>query len=356
MNKSLIALAVLGAVSGVATAQSSVTFYGRVDQAYGKPLAAMGLKAVSGLMDTSGSRIGVRGTEDLGGGLKAVFNLEHRLSADTGEAGYVAPFRSSNNAAGGTAVTAAVPGASTSFWGARAVVGLEGGFGRILLGREYTAAFLGLENPMDPWKGDTMATAKPLTLGNNIEVARFSNSINYALSASGITFMASWAPKEDGTPAQSTATLKKASYSTALNYAAGPIFVGIAYTNPGYDNDHWADIAGSYNFGMVKVGAFFGNGKSAANRKVSSWMLTAVAPIGNGELRTMYGQLRSKNQTTGVSDTLVKKLSVGYWYSLSKRTTLYGDLISDNGKSVKDAAAAGFGQKTAYEFGIKHDF
>ncbi len=80
MKKSLLALAVLGAFAGVASAQSSVTLYGRVDLSAGK---GAGVEQNS-LANGSGSRFGVRGVEDLGGGLQALFNIEHRFNADTG--------------------------------------------------------------------------------------------------------------------------------------------------------------------------------------------------------------------------------------------------------------------------------
>ena len=80
MKKSLLALAVLGAFASVASAQSSVTLYGRVDLSVGKGPGTSAKQMANG----SGSRFGVRGVEDLGGGLQALFNIEHRYNADTG--------------------------------------------------------------------------------------------------------------------------------------------------------------------------------------------------------------------------------------------------------------------------------
>ncbi len=82
MKKSLLALAVLGAFASAASAQSSVTMYGRVDLSVGKPIGT----ASKGLFNGSGSRLGMRGVEDLGGGLKGIFNIETRFDADTGAA------------------------------------------------------------------------------------------------------------------------------------------------------------------------------------------------------------------------------------------------------------------------------
>ena len=83
MKKSLLALAVLGAFAGAASAQSTVTLYGRVDLSFAKNIGSEDKDIHNG----SGSRLGVRGVEDLGGGLKALFQIEHRFNADTGIAG-----------------------------------------------------------------------------------------------------------------------------------------------------------------------------------------------------------------------------------------------------------------------------
>ena len=99
MKKSLLALAVLGAFAGAASAQSSVTLYGRVDLSLAKNIGS----DAKGVQNGSGSRLGFRGVEDLGGGMKAIFNIEHRFNADTGEL---------TNAA--------------KFWQGRSIVGLEG--------------------------------------------------------------------------------------------------------------------------------------------------------------------------------------------------------------------------------------
>ncbi len=82
MKKSLLALAVLGAFAGAATAQSSVTMYGLIDLGVGKPAGT----ANKGMFQAAGSRLGMRGSEDLGGGLKGLFNIETRFDADTGAA------------------------------------------------------------------------------------------------------------------------------------------------------------------------------------------------------------------------------------------------------------------------------
>ena len=128
MKKSLLALAALTAFTGAVSAQSNVTMYGRIDLSVNKGVGTTDKTISNG----SGSRLGLRGSEDLGGGMAAIFNIEHRFNADTGVDG------------------------SGRMWSARSLVGLKGNFGQVTLGREYTTAFLGSQLINDPWGWDTV--------------------------------------------------------------------------------------------------------------------------------------------------------------------------------------------------------
>ena len=121
MKKSLIALAVLAA-SGVAMAQSSVTLYGVADLGLVKSQGISAQMSGSGVMNNGTSRLGVRGVEDLGGGLKASFNFEHGLNMENG----------AGNLSGG------------QMWSRAAWLALQGGFGRFQMGRTLTPSFYGV--------------------------------------------------------------------------------------------------------------------------------------------------------------------------------------------------------------------
>lgn len=335
MKKSVIALAVLGTAAGVASAQSSVTIYGRVDAAYSKNIG----NKVRGINDTQQSRIGFKGVEDLGGGLKAVFNLESGLNTDNGS------------------------NASTSaFWNRRAVVGLETGFGRVLLGREYTPAYTLVEAVASPWGTDTVAgnagglrkiitggadSRAPFgngTTNNEVEPIRLDNSVNYYYTNSGFSVGAQWAAKE------TAANTTKNPFGLAGSYAAGPVYVGLGYTNPTDKDDHWTTLNASYDFGIVKLGGFFGIGRQADEDKTRSWLISATAPIGGGELRVAYGQLKDKVGTgvnEGTTRSEAKVVALGYHYFLSKRTRIYVDVANDSKNTIS---------KTGYDFGVRHDF
>lgn len=126
MKKSLLALAVLGAFAGAASAQTNVTIYGVVDAGITHENGAAGsvTKLATGVQ--SGNRLGFKGTEDLGGGLKANFQIENGFNLDTGTQRQGALF------------------------GRQAYVGLSGNFGAINLGRQYNPVFNALDS-IDPW-------------------------------------------------------------------------------------------------------------------------------------------------------------------------------------------------------------
>jgi predicted porin len=104
-------------------------------------------------------------------------------------------------------------------------------------------------------------------------------------------------------------------------------------------------LNGAYNFGAFKVGAFFGRGDTATGSRHQSWMLTATAPVGAGEFRASYGRLQNKTADIDAA----KGFALGYHYSLSKRTTIYADVMRNNADTIASS-------NTGYDFGIKHNF
>lgn len=344
MKKSLIVLAALGAFTSVASAQSSVTLYGRVDLSVAK---YAGTEAKS-MTNGSGSRFGVRGVEDLGGGLSAFFNLEHRFDADTGGSqNFPAGNAGCMNTAANCLAADKTVGANR-FWGGRSIVGLQGGFGKITLGREYTTAFLQSQLIADPWGWDTVVSQGSAALNNSITsgaIARVRNdsSLTYNFSAAGFSFGAQVAEATD-----TINNFNKKPVNFAVSYGAGPVMVAVAYERTGQealDTAKWVTVNGSFDLGMVKLGALYGTGNTAAGADHKSYLVTAVAPIGQGEFRASYGRLR--DETNDV--TAAKGFALGYHYALSKRTTLYTDVIRNTG------VLAGT-EKTGYDFGIKHNF
>lgn len=324
MKKSLLALAALAAFASAASAQSSVTLYGRVDLSVGKGIGSDNKSLGNG----SGSRVGLRGVEDLGGGLSAIFNIEHRYQADTGAID-----------AGGR------------FWRGRSFVGLKGGFGEVKLGREYTTSFLMNQLPADPfgWDNVPAGTLGGVGLtdritGGRIAKVRNDSSITYNVSAGGFGFGIQTAEATDA-----LTTYQNRPLNFAVSYKGGPVMVSLGYEKTGEEaaaEAKWTTLLGQYDLGAVKLGAFYGTGNTAANADHKSYMLTATAPIGGGELRFAYGKL--ENETAGVDAD--KGFALGYHYFISKRTTLYADVARNTGVTV------GGQNETGYDIGIKHNF
>lgn len=309
MNKTflLTPLALLCALPTFAQSQSNVTLYGRVDLGIARNIGDDTWVMQQG----SGSRLGLRGSEDLGGGLKAIFNIEHRFSADTGTA-------------------------SSTFWGGRSVLGFEGGFGTVTLGREYTPA-RNVANAVDPWGGDTVASNEGNLLGG-FSPTRKNNSLTYT------------SPNFSGLRGQAQVELDevagndtKATYGLSLSYAAGPLSVAYGFDKSAKEDSTWNLLSGGYDFGMAKLLAAFGTGKDGDGVKHRSYLVGATAPLGAGQLRVSYSRLESRNP----DEDLSSKFGVGYHHPLSKRTTVYIDVAND---SEADS------DKTGMDVGIKHNF
>jgi predicted porin len=325
MNKSLLALAVLASFAGVAAAQSSVTIYGKLDQAVGKRVGTDNKQ----VMDNAGSRLGFKGVEDLGGGMKALFGMEHRFTPE-------------NGAAGGT------NGGAAPFWGGYSTVGLAGAFGMVNLGRQYTPSFLMIQNQIDPWAGETVADLRdvgmrfgPAGVGfgqgasNGETTVRVANSVRYDLSMNGFNFGASIGESTDGDTKP---------VSAAANYAAGPLFIGAGYELTKKDTKQW-NVGARYNFGVATATAGLTKGDHiVAGSSVSNtaYLVGVIVPVGAMDLKAGYAQ--NKDDSAGT----YKKAAVGIRYNLSKRTYLFTDYTKVGGNAV--------GPKTGYDFGMQHNF
>jgi len=315
MKKSLLALAVLGAFAGAASAQSSVTLYGRVDLSVGKASGSDDKYLANG----SGSRLGVRGVEDLGGGLQALFNVEHRFNADTGTQ------------------------TATRFWHARSVVGLQGAWGQGLMGRDYTTSFLQSQLAADPWGWDTVVagSGQSRLYGHGVANVRNDSAITYRITTSGFSVGAQVAEK-----GEALSGAENNPFNVALSYKGGPIAAAVYYEATGQETTAKGKIYGgnfSWDFGMVNVGIYGAKSTSQFDQTGKSLVGYATAPLGAGQLRASYGQLSVEGDKTD------KIAAVGYHYSLSKRTTVYADMVHNNGSRIDDS-------KFGYDVGLKHNF
>ncbi|MGM9483670.1 porin [Roseateles sp. NT4] len=340
MKKALIALAVLGLTGGAAVAQSSVTLFGVLD-ADVKYVKTGGLAMKK--LDSSGlntSRFGVRGTEDLGGGLKAGFWLESQVDVDTGVAG------------GGSA-----------FWGRRATVSLSGDFGEVRLGRNKTVSRLHIED-FDPSAftglGSVSVLYSNLGSGNGTSFGRADNLASYSLPNNIGGFYGG----VDVSAGEGVGTNK--GQSVRLGFKQGPLHVSGAYasTSNAADSDKFklASIGGAYDFGVVRPSLSYTESKYLA-RKQKVLTASLTAPLGQGQLWGSYSQAKTSGEVGFATVGTPKLFALGYIYNLSKRTALYTTFAQlKNDGTTRFAlggapAATANGQKsTGYDVGVRHSF
>lgn len=346
MKKSLLALAVLAA-SGAAMAQSSVTMFGIVDVGVGHVSATNSVTGVT-QSGNSSSRLGFRGVEDLGGGLKAGFWLEGAISPDTG-----------------TGAGANAPGPGFSF-SRRSTVSLAGNFGEVRLGRELAA---GYDKPTsyDPWGQVGLATLQGWT------TVRVSNGISYRTPANlgGFFGMAHYGFGEN---AGNNSAGRY--FGLAGGYENGPLSVTLAadqvkagVVNNGYssvtlanDLKTWS-LGASYDLGVVKP-AFIYHSEKSGSVKNNIYMLNATAPVGPGRLIASYARYDLADSSNDSNE-----LALGYVYDLSKRTAIYGTYAHMSNKNAAARNLNGVGGSfntnvtvapgqnvNGYQVGIRHAF
>ena len=385
MKKSLTALAAL-TVTGLACAQSSVTLFGVIDAGVSYQ-SATSRNAITGItskqsqwsLANSGynsSRIGFRGTEDLGGGLAASFWLEAPITNDDGATG-IANFNR------------------------RSTVSLSGGFGEVRLGRDYTPTFWN-DTVFDPFGTNGSGTNVISTVGGstgigNSNYARASNMVAYFLPPNLGGFYGQVQYSLNENVRTSATDLTAATSSSAgryiggrFGYANGPLDVALAAgQNVAVDTTaltrkvQTVNLGASYDFGPVKlfgelsnVQNKFDTGLTNTHDSYKGYLIGATVPVGPGLIRASYSAVRYNEGATGLygEDPRVNKLALGYVHNLSKRTALYATVARVSNRndaaytgSLTAASTTGYGttgvgytglpkSSTGYDFGIRHAF
>jgi predicted porin len=365
MKKSLTALAVL-AVAGAASAQSSVTLFGLIDATY-QNLRGDGNSSLSRLHNSgySSSRLGFRGTEDLGGGMSASFWLEAGMGNDSGTGGAT----NTNNQTSGGAL-AGIGGGQGLTFARRSTVSLAGGWGELRVGRDYVPTFWNLVR-FDPFGLNGSGQAGNLMIGAGlgttrsadlVTAARASNSIGYFLpnKLGGFYGQAMYAMGENPSNAAAGTESDGNHWGARLGYDTGPFSVAVSYGNTvRAAGDYRAmNLGGSWDFGVAKVMAQYARDeiKAAVTAVQTSWLLGSRIPMGAGEIRLSYISADVANKDGA------DELAVGYVYNLSKRTALYTTYarVNNKGSGVlfhngRAATAAG-GSTTGLDIGVRHSF
>ena len=356
MKKSLIAVAALAAV-GAASAQSSVTLYGLIDTGFGvtqtKNTDAAGVVTktrTTGLYSggLSGSRWGLKGQEDLGNGLSAVFNVE---------AGF--------NSANGEFDSAADPqtGAVTSVGGfnRRSVVGLKGGFGQVLLGRDYT--------PMDTIGGGDYFQASDLVTGDDefggLYTAR-ANGIHYSGEFGGVGVKAFVGYNDEKTTVSGVTTRRERTegYGVGVTYAGGPFMVGAAVQQfrakdavATYSKNTEYGLGASYDFTAAKLYThYIANDFQTPNTKpVQQFGLGVTVPFGAFTLGGQYAYNYYKAGTN--SKAKGHDFVLQGTYGLSKRTDVYARAARVDSWKQKTSGHTVMKTNTdSFAVGVRHRF
>ncbi|MBN8558218.1 MAG: porin [Proteobacteria bacterium] len=303
MKKSLIALAVLG-FAGAAMAQSSVTLYGVADAGLGKAKSAGETKVnmqSAGTMNNGTSRLGVRGVEDLGGGLKAGFNFETGLSLENGNTST----------------------AGAGFWGRNANMWLGGNWGTFQMGRTLNPSFYGVA----AW--ELTGTANYSVVGNTygyVGGARNSSEFSYKTpDFGGLTAKLGYIMKADNGG--------NAKWDLNVIYANGPIAAGLSANKTKGQKVGYA-LGGKYNFGNFAVAASYSD-----NHKVRrGFSIGGTANFGAAsvtlDLTRDTKNLAGKKYTNGLLEGK---------YALSKRTFMYAAYLRHDGNNN-------------YGLGVRHNF
>jgi predicted porin len=329
MKKSLLALAMFGAFAGVASAQTNVTIYGVVDIGIAREDngVAKTTRLDSGMQ--SGSRLGFKGSEDLGGGLSAIFTLENGFNADNGTLGQ-----------------------GNRLFGRQAWVGLNGGFGAIKFGRQYTPIHIALDT-IDPLgTGITGGGSGIETLFQAYGV-RMDNTINYSITAGAFSGQLAYGLGE--VPGDTSASRQ---WGLSGTYANGPITGVLAYHNQntatGGDNGKTTLLGGTYNFGIATAHAAYAWNKGPAGLDSRDAMVGVTVPVGAGNVIAEYQRKNNK----AIDNANSAQWALAYTHALSKRTNLYTSYSrnTNDGLAALGGAAAPGLTDTLFNVGIRHKF
>ncbi|MDH6592965.1 putative porin [Variovorax sp. TBS-050B] len=323
------------------------------------------------------SRLGFRGTEDLGGGLAASFWLEAPIKNDDGS-----------------------EGAAT--FSRRATVSLSGGFGEFRLGRDYTPTFWN-NSVFDPFGTNGVGTNLIHTAGGLFgSPTRASNTVGYFLppNLGGFYGQVQYGFHEQtkydpgfATPDKADIARKGRYVGGRFGYANGPLDIALAYGSNITGDNYFAgttdkvdifNIGASYDFGPVKLlgelsqakqktdfdGYYLADRLSLTSTKLNGWLVGVTVPVGPGLIRASYSGVKYKtddlNPFYDKPDPKANKLALGYVHNLSKRTALYATVArvsNKNGAALTVGGPSFIGNKvftpknsTGYDFGIRHAF
>ena len=323
----LILVMIATASSTTAFAQSSVTLYGRINTTVERQEIG---NVKSTTVSNNSSRFGFKGIEDLGGGLKAGFQLESGFQSDTGIG-------------------------STTFFGRQSELNLSGSFGTLRLGNFFPASYYASADYVSLHNHDTGSSSDALyydpvwfgSLGTG-------NKIGYrSPTFGGLSVDAAVVLRE-----QSVITGGKNGYDLAANYSAGPLELGAGFSSVNSNNQF--SLRALYNIGQLTLGGYFQRNKDenlilptgAGTR--NNVRLVAAYNVGASEFHVNVGRASAYEN---IANSGATQYTLGYNYNLSKRTKVYGYYTSVNNKSGASYSTLTAGiDFNSLAVGVRHNF
>jgi predicted porin len=291
--KKIALVAAIAAIAAPAFAQSSVTLWGRINTSVESQKVGTGDRKV--VVQNNSSRLGFKGQEDLGGGMKVSFKLEHGLNSDSGLA----------------------TGGST-FWNRESSIQLSGGFGAVRMGKWTSGAYY--------------ATADYISMHNH-DTGTSSDNLYSFVGTASTNKIGYFTPTVNGFSAElafhAGEGVDKRAFDLSANYDQGPMHLGAGYTKQG--NQKQIAARGLYEMGAFTFGAYVQretvDGLKYSSRTIGR--LAGMYALGASEFHINYGGSKAGGtlQSAGA-----KQYTLGYNYNLSKRTKVYGFYTAEDSK------------------------
>ena len=323
----LAAVAVCG--TSAVMAQSSVTIYGRVNTTIEQQ--KLGDNKATGVANNN-SRIGFKGVEDLGNGLKAGFQLEAGFGSDDGSGPLTFKRQSEVN--------------------------LSGNFGMVRLGNFYPESYYATSDYIGMHNHETGSSSDALYY----DAAWFDGTgTGNKLAYRTPTFNNFWAEASVSLHEKArtgAAAVNKNAYDLAANYNNGPLSLGAGYSY--WNSNYQAALRGLYTFGQFTVGAYYQRNKDdnailgAGAGTRNNFRLSGMYVLNASEFHVNVGHVDSWSKR---KDTAATQWTLGYNYNLSKRTKVYTYYTKINNKKAAEYGTGVAGDDfSSFALGIRHNF
>ncbi len=314
MQRSLIIAVALASVGASAFAQSTVTLYGRANVTIERQKVGNGPN--NWVMQNNASRFGLKGSEDLGGGMKAGFQIENGFNINNGAQ------------------------SQGAFWARQSEVNLSGGFGMVRLGNFFSGAYYATADYVSMHNHDTGTSSDAFYA----YVGRNTSKVAYRTpSFGGATFEAA-VTAADANPNRT--------YDLAANYHSGPLHLGAGYEKNG--NTKEFAVRALYEMGAFTVGGYVqrdtdGYGVGRGNR--TTLRLAGMYTMGKTELHANFGRAGAYSNV-GAS---ANQYTLGVNQNLSKRTKVYSFItkVADKGTTALNTV---YGDFSSLAVGVRHNF